>query len=323
MKEIVFLITTILIIGCIENNKKSILQNDKKEWWLWTANWHPNGNEIAVGGTQDTLRLFSAKEGKLLKNYPVKGTITKIKWHPTKNILAFSMQGGKSKTSILNIETGNRIELDSMNEFGERAIDWNMSGELLAVGDYDGFIKIFNEEGKLVKKIATDQKGIMGLDWHPSSDIIVAVGERITLYNLNTDSIRHIEDREEEVLMLCVEWHPSGNQFVTGDYGDFEYDYPPLLQFWTSNGERLKTVVKSKAEYRYLKWSKDGTLLATASEKLRLWNTHGDVVLEIPVENLLWGIDWNVDDSRLVTTDGRGLVQIWDRSLKKIDELKY
>jgi len=323
MKKILFVLIAILIVGCIKNQKKPVTQTEKKDWWLWAANWHPNGDEIVVGGTQDTLRLFSTTESRLLKNYPVEGTITKVKWHPTENILAFSVQGGKSKTSVFDIDTGKRIELDSINEFGVRAIGWNTNGEFLAVGDYDGIIGIYDKGGKFVKRIPTEQKAIIGLDWHPSQDIIVAVGEKITLYDLSLDSLRHIKHRENDVLMLCVEWHPSGELFVTGDYGDFQYNYPPYLQFWSANGEKLKTVEKSKAEYRNLKWSKDGTLLATASEKLRLWDRNGDLVLEKSVPNLLWGIDWNRDDSEMVTTDEKGLIHIWDRNLNKIDELKY
>lgn len=323
MKKILFFLIVILLVGCISQQKKSTKQIEKIEWRLWAVNWHPNANEIAVGGTQDTLRIFSSKESRLLKNYPVKGTITKTKWHPTKNILAFSVQGGKSKASIFNVDTGKRIELDSINDSGVRAIDWNKNGEFLATGDYEGIIGIFNEEGKLVKRIVTDQKGIMGLDWHPSKDIIVAVGEKISLYDLSSDSLRHINHREHEVLMLCVDWHPSGKLFVTGDYGDFENNYPPFLQFWTAKGENIKTIEKSKAEYRNLKWSEDGTLLATASEKIRLWDKNGDLELEKRVQNLLWGIDWNSDDSKLVTTDEKGLIYIWNRNLKKIDQLKY
>ena len=323
MKNTLIFLVVLLIVECITSQKKSIQKSEKKDWWLWTVSWHPNANKIAVGGTQDTLRLFSTRESRLLKNIPVKGTITKTKWHPTENILAVSLQDGKSKTSIFNMDTGERLELDSVNNFGTRAIDWNKNGELLAVGDYDGIIGIFNKDGNLIKRIATEQKAIIGLDWHPSKDIIVAVGDRITLYDLSSDSLRHIEDRAHEVLMLCVEWHPSGVLFVTGDYGDFQQNYPPLLQFWSANGVKIKTVVKSKAEYRDLTWSKDGTLLATASEKLRLWDKNGDLVLEKPVRNLLWGVDWNSDDSKLVTTDGKGLIHIWDRNLKNIDTLKY
>ncbi|MDX1479677.1 MAG: hypothetical protein R3301_18320 [Saprospiraceae bacterium] len=323
MKQILLCLIVLSTVGCIKSQNTSNQPREIKDWWLWTASWHPHAPIIVVGGTQDTLRLFSTKESRLLTNLPVKGTITKTKWHPVQNILAFAMQGGKSKTSILHLDTGKRVQLDSINDFGARAIDWHKSGEFLAVGDYDGNIGIFHQEGQLLKKIVTGQKGIMGLDWHPSKDIIVAVGEKITLYDLSSDSIRHIQHRDKEVLMLCVEWHPSGEQFVTGDYGDFKYDYPPLLQFWSADGENIRTVEKSKAEYRNLKWSQDGTLLATASDKLRLWDQNGDLVSEQPVPHLLWGIDWNSDDSKLVTTDEKGLIHIWDRNLKKIGELKY
>ena len=80
--------------------------------------------------------------------------------------------------------------------------------------------------------------------------------------------------------MLCVEWHPSGELFVTGDYGDYDNNYPPLLQFWTSEGKKIKTIEKSKAEFRNLKWSKDGTLLATASENIRLWDRNWNLISE-------------------------------------------
>jgi WD40 repeat protein len=165
----------------------------------------------------------------------------------------------------------------------------------------------------------------MGLDWHPNENLIVAVGEKITLYDYESDNLRHINDRNEEieVLMLCVAWHPAGKIFVTGDYGDFQYQYPPLLQYWTYDGERIISIEESKAEYRNLKWSSDGELLATASEKIRLWNVDGDLVGEKATQNLLWGIDWNKEDNTIVTTDEGGSIIFWDRNLNISNEIKH
>ena len=120
-----------------------------------------------------------------MRNYPLEGTITSIKWHPTKNILAISTQGGKSKSLVFDLDTQERIQLDSINDFGARAIDWNNTGELLAIGDYDGMLLIFDEEGRLNKKIATGQKAITGLHWHPTRNLIAAVGDQITLYDFD------------------------------------------------------------------------------------------------------------------------------------------
>ena len=257
------------------------------------------------------------------KNDPYKGTITKTKWHPTKNKLAISVQDGKSKSTILHLDNDETIELDSVTMDGARAIGWNHAGDLLAVGDYDGYLTIFDEKGNVIKKINTNQKSIIGLDWHPDESLIVAVGEYITLYHYELDSLKHIEDRSEEVLMLCVAWHPNGKFFVTGDYGDFENHYPPLLQYWTYDGQRIKLIQESKAEYRNIKWSGDGDLLATASEKIRLWNKDGDLVAEETTKNLLWGIDWSEDASKLVATDEKGKIIFWDRNLIRLTELQY
>lgn len=299
------------------------IRTERDNWWLWTANWNHNNNQISVGGTQDTLRLFSSETYQLTENIPLRGTITKTKWHPIKNKLAISMQDGTSKSLILDPLSKEQTVLDSLDETGARALGWNKNGELLAVGDYSGFLNIYNENGKIIKRINTKQKGLIGLDWHPEKNIVTVVGERISIYDFENDSIYDIKPRKEDVLMLCVAWNPNGEFFVTGDYGDFEKDYPPLLQFWSASGENLKNIDTSKAEFRNLKWSKDGKILATASESLRLWNENGDLLEASESGNLLWGIDWNKLDSKIVTTDEKGKIIIWDRELNQIQELKY
>jgi WD40 repeat protein len=323
MKHTLFLLSVMLIGGCSLTQKKPSRTLKRDDWWLWTVSWHPNKDQVVVGGTQDTLRLFSTTNYQLLNNYLFEGTITKVKWHPTKHKLAISMQGEKSKTSIFNLDSNKRIALDSINDFGARAIGWNKTGKILAVGDYDGFLTFFDEDGKRIKKISTNQKSIIGLDWHPTKDLVVAVGDKISIYDFSTDAISPIEDRKEEVLMLCVAWHPSGNFFVTGDYGDFDKNHPPLLQFWSFEGKNIKRIKHSTSEFRDLKWSEDGTLLATASEKIRLWDKQGNLISEKSSPDLLWGVDWNKAGTKLITTDKKGSIVVWDKQLNKLNELKY
>lgn len=316
-----FILILSTICGC--KKKESTAKIERENWWLWSANWSSNGEQIAFGGTQDTLRLFSSATNSIVENVPIQGTITKTEWHPSKNKLAISIQDGKNKSLILNLETKKRILLDRIDENGARAIGWNKNGELLAVGDYSGFLNIYNEDGELLKRINTKQKALIALHWHPKNNIIAAVGEKISVYNFENDTLFDVKPRKEEVLMLCVAWHPSGEFFVTGDYGDFEKDYPPLLQFWTSKGKNLRNIENSKAEFRNMAWSNDGELLATASEFLGLWNKKGDLIRKYDSENLLWGIDWNNSDEKIVTSDDKGKIMIWEINLDTSIELKY
>lgn len=317
----ILLLSFLLICACAES--RDTAEIERGDWWLWSANWNPNNAQISVGGTQDTLRIFSSESYQLLNNIPLSGTITKTEWHPIKNRLAIAMQGEESRSLILDPGSMEQIVLDHLDPSGTRAIGWNHSGELLATGDYSGFLNIYDESGRLLKQINTEQKGLIGLDWHPSENIIVAVGELISIYNFHQDSIRNIKPREEDVLMLCVAWNPNGEFFATGDYGDFEYNYPPLLQYWSADGENLRNIRLSEHEYRNMKWSSDGKTLATASESLRLWNENGDLLQEIKSENLLWGVDWNASDSKIVTTDEKGEVTIWDKELRQIKRFTF
>ncbi|MDF1697669.1 MAG: hypothetical protein P1U56_17620 [Saprospiraceae bacterium] len=184
MRIFFILIVLNTILGCkpIQKEESKELEQEK-QWSFWAVDWHPSKDQIAVGGSNDSfLGLFSLSNFPQLKKYPYKGTITKTKWHPTENKLAISVQDGKSNSTIFNLDTEQSIQLDSVCKYGARAIGWNHSGDLLAVGDYDGHITLYNENGTFIKKVDTKQKGIIGLDWHPTKNLIVAVGEYITMY---------------------------------------------------------------------------------------------------------------------------------------------
>ena len=140
--------------GCQQSPKEESQQSPKKErWFFWSVDWHPNKDQFVVGGSNDSfLGLFASNDFQLIKKYPYKGTITKTKWHPSQNKLAISVQDGKSKQAILNLDNDESIELDSITNDGARAIGWNHTGDLLAVGDYEGYLSIFDVEGNMLKK---------------------------------------------------------------------------------------------------------------------------------------------------------------------------
>lgn len=317
MIKILALLMISIVIGCKPNDTTE--KTEKEDWWFWTASWNSEGNKIAVGGTQDSLRIFT--NSKLKRNYRISGTITSLKWHPNNNIIAISTQGDNAKSMLKDIDNDKEIILDSIN--GSRAIGWNTKGDLLAVGGNDGFLSLYNNKGILLKKVNLEQRAVTGLDWHPEKNILITVGHHIVIYDFENDKKTEIIPRNVDVLMLCVEWHPSGKFFVTGDYGDTDLNYPALLQFWDEYGHKIKDIEHSKAEYRNLNWTKNGEVLATASDAIRLWTKDGKIIKEKKVEKLLWGIDWNNNDNQLVTTDEVGSVIIWDKELEKIKELEY
>ena len=309
---------TVLIIFLTFLGNQAFAQETANKKILWTTDWSSNGKYIAIGGNLDTLKIYLSKDLQLYKSYPIKSTITCVKWHPYKNILAIGTQSSSDKVRILNFETDKIIELEGISSEGARGIDWNYSGDFLAVGDNDGQISIFDINGKLIRTIKQENtKSITSIDWHPKKNIFITVSDKIRIFDVGGALIKTIAHRQDEVLLLCVAWHSSGDFFATGDYGDNQNGLKPLLQFWNTNGDLLKSINISKGEYRNLSWNSKGTRLASASDALRIWGKKGNLVYEGDSKDYLWGVSWNKKEDRIVTSSIEQRIIIWDSKARK------
>ena len=317
--KILTFLNFLIIVFC---NQISAQKTITKEI-LWTADWSPNGKYIAIGGNVDTLKIYSESNLKPYKSLPIKNTITRVKWHPTKNIIIVATQNSEDKTRIINLDNNEKIELNGISSEGARGIDWNNTGEYLAVADNEGLILIYNIKGELIRKFVNQSnstKSITALDWHPKKNILTTVTDKIRLYDMDGNLLKSIKHRPEDVMLLSVAWHNSGDFFVTGDYGD-EKD-KSLLQYWNEQGELIKSIDISKGEYRNLAWNPKGTRLASASDALRIWDTKGNLISEGLSKDYLWGVSWNEQGSRIVTSSLEERIILWNKKAKRIITLE-
>ena len=271
---------------------------------IWSTDWSPNGKLIVIGENKDTLKIYSERDLKPFKSFHINNTITRVKWHPSKNIIAVTTQNSKDKSSIINLGTNKKMELNGISSDGARGIDWNYKGEYLAVGDNDGQILIYNIKGELIRKFVNQTnstKSITAIDWHPNKNILITVSEKIRFFDIEGNLLNTVKHRPEDVLILSVAWHKSGTFFVTGDYGD-EKD-KSLLQYWSEQGKLIRSINTSKGEYRNLTWNPEGNRLATASDTLRIWDTDGNLIAEGNEKNhFLWGVSWNKQGNKIITS---------------------
>ena len=226
---------------------------------LWTAAQSPDGKYIAVGGHYADLKIFDGKTFDLLKTYPVDSVIlSRLKWHPDSKLLVVVTQYHEVIARILNIETDEWIPLEDLEQ-SSRGVDWNRTGDLLAVSEFEGEVSVFTPEGKRVSRFIADPMSVTDLDWHPDKDIMVTVGSRIGMYTAQGDSIMAFKARDKKTLLLCTEWHPSGEFFVTGDCGEFDAEGVEnvMLQFWDAAGQSIKDITSGTKEYRNIRWNPD------------------------------------------------------------------
>ncbi|NNF35581.1 MAG: WD40 repeat domain-containing protein [Saprospiraceae bacterium] len=312
-----FLLTT-LLFGLLFSCSEPAPEVDPFDKILWTADWSPDGQYIVVGGNSGDLNFISGDDYSITKSVPVPQTVTNTSWYNDgKNVLV-SFQMTDEGSFSFNIDTEKKTRIDSLPSTGNRAVGWNYDHSLYAIGDNEGMLSIYDSDGQLMNKFEGDPKSITGLDWHPTENIISMVGSRLGIYDMESDSFNVITPRDQEVLMLCVDWHPSGDFFVTGDYGDYEIGLPSLLQFWDPAGSKIKEVKGMKSEIRNIKWSKNGEQLAVASNMAYIYDYNATMIRQNDLGSQLWGIDWDPNDSRLVTTTENGSVYVLSDKLKVV-----
>ncbi len=283
---------------------------------LWAAEWKPDGTAFVVGGER-TLWEFNAET--LVRRILVPPTavqeehiVTDIAWHPKEGRFALSGYGFDGVFDH-SARTWKTLNLD-----GGRGVTWSPSGDRLALTDAgDGHLRIWNADLQLHADMPRhgDAKGLTGVAWRPDGKELVTIGKYLTWHDEDGTVIRQIwhrpEAKERLCLLLCVTWHPSGDFFALGDYGNETDD--PVIQFWSKDGELKKQIdLPDSTEIRKLDWNAEGTLLVSASDALRVWSKSGELQHTYFAADTLWDAQWHPNQGRILTTSGRGGVTLWD-----------
>lgn len=289
---------------------------------LWTVAWSPDDQYIAVGGEKGVLKIYDGIAFNLLMSFPIEEVIiSRVKWHPYENKLAVITQSDSFKAKILDLDKKEWIDLEGL-ETSLRGLDWNYSGDFLAVSEFEGEISIFSANGKKVSRFLADPKSVTGIDWHPTKNILTAVGSQIGIFSYLGDTLNIFAPRAEEVLILCVEWHPTGDFFAIGDYGEAQNAENKLIQIWNTDAEKTVETPSADVEYRNIRWSPNGKKLASANDALRIWDMDGQLLYKSkPSEDYLWGLDWNSKGNKIITASYQGEIIVWDKKAKLVKRL--
>lgn len=320
MKKFAVIFTAAIIfisLTSVCQRKNAANANPKNAWALEFSH---NDKFFAIAGDDSTLFIYNAHNFQLYKKHKLKGMIKNIAWHRSDSIIAVATL---NNVQLFHVNTGTSSVIQNVS--GARGIGWNKTGELLGIAGGRGLIYIVDAKGKLITSFKKgDEKSYLTLDW--SADNIIATGsDEIILSDTSGKQLSFIEHRKEyRTGVLTIRWHPSGEFFAIGDYGHENEDIPTNLQFRKKDGSLIKTIAGHHSEIRNVRWNKEGSLLATAADALRIYDRNGTEIATsfTPGKYDIWSVAWSNDGKTILTSSfSSNHLDVWDANGKHIRQL--
>lgn len=183
----------------------------------------PCSKYLAVVGWNNSLRLISIQEQKVIQQLNVQGWLHSVAFHPTKKLL---IVGGSSFVRLFDFETfqgfdnlPKKISLDT-EKLGGNNVEFNSNGIQLAVACNDDSVRVYQINKKKPHFICQGHRGgSTSLAWHPKNNLFISGDGTKFIYLWDGESgelLTFIDGHQKKVSSL--KWRADGEIFASASW---------------------------------------------------------------------------------------------------------
>ena len=291
---------------------------DFAEFGIYSLDWQPNGQNIALMG-YELLRIWNPVTERVEKTAPtyVSGSLStaNVEWSYDGHWLLYNDQNHKIRmwepdTGEMYLLTGHADKIE--------AIQWQPHGNLLASASHDGEVLIWDTGINRDSSMTVLKRGLAywvnSVDWHPSSQILAFDHYGLELWNVNTKEWITINDARP---YEAVVWSPEGDRlaFASSDNS---------IHIWNMvEREEILILTGHTDIILDIDWNPDGSQLVSASgdHTVIIWDTgSGARIKTIKPDgqenrgNIPGCVDWSPDGKFLAFSLAQPELWIWNVS---------
>lgn len=302
---------------------KSSLEIPFPKWTKAGTEFSPDGQYLAMAHREDhkdLVRIYSTQSFALMSEFFVETVdLVNLKWDPRSRMLAVWDTSLKYNVYVYAMD-GKQLHAYSAysDAMGIKKVSWAPCGQFLAVGSYDGQVRMLNH---ITWQILAEHEHTAGkidgneVDIYREHTMWDGDGER-TRYAVEEGTVtvpvqKHDEMKHPPQLGVgLAEWSHDSSLLLTRND-----NMPTAVWIWETQTLSLKALLLHDDPVKEAKWD-PGSLrvaLCTGNRKLFFWSADSAACVDVPIEGFtVNGMRWGGEKERRGGTaaaedgDGKG-----------------
>ena len=235
---------------------------------VWSVAFSPNGQTLASGSRDTTIRLWNSNTGNLkriLREHT--DEVLSVVFSPDGRTLA---SGSLDETiGLWNPNNGNLKRTLRGHRGGVSSVVFSPDGQTLASGSWDGTIGLWNpNNGNLKRTLRGHRGGVSSVVFSPDGQTLASGSIDQTIYLWNPNNGRHIKTLTGHTGEIPrIMFSPDGRTLASGSRDQ-------TVRLWNpNNGEHKNTLTHRSGWGNTMAFSPDGATLLVGGYGISIWDT--------------------------------------------------
>lgn len=276
--------------------------------FVWAVSFSPDGQTLATGGWDNTLRLWNAegKEIEALKDHA--GAVTGISFSQDGKFLATCSKDGM--INIRNARTGQILHSLGGGKDPLWRVRFSADGKTVAAVSEGGYITLWDWQSNSPGKVWRGHTGTAyDIDFSPDGKTIATAGDEgiIKLWNQQGE-LQGSPLSGHQGAVTTLRFNPVGTLLASGSK-----DNTVILWNWQTH--RKQRILRGHSRgLSDIQFSPDGQHLATSGDDtlIFLWNRNGDLITNLEGhQERVTNLSFSPDGERLASASVDGSVKLW------------